>query len=194
MAIEKVMDTMPREYIARGQRWYREAHEFAARLSEAFCVSFERVCGVISALSPANPWDNNKAEAETLIACYAAGDDYGALPFRTYSANVAKAWAILTDTRRPACGFFNARTGAKTQAFYYNILRPSDSRYVTIDRHMVAVASGRFGQPSGTAKLTPKQYRDLAADIAALAEKHGLTPCELQAAVWEYHLDTINKN
>src|SRR5690606_11014067 len=101
---------------------------------------------------------------------------------------VVKAWSILTDMDKETDSFFNAKTGAKTLSFYRNILNPNDTNYVTIDRHMLAVFKGRIGKPSGTARITPKQYRELSAEFSKLAKKHNVTPCQLQAAVWEYHL------
>lgn len=192
--VTKVLKDMPTVYLERGKQWYNDAHNFAAYLSETYKVSFDRVCAVISAMSPACKWETNKQDAERLITCYVCDGDYTRLSFSTYGMNVVKAWSILTDMDKETDSFFNAKTGAKTLSFYRNILNPQDDNYVTIDRHMMAIFEGRVGKSSGSARVTPKQYRMVSADFGKLAKKHGLTPCQLQAALWEYHLDLIGQN
>lgn len=190
----KIYNSVPRETKNRGLRWYQDASDFANELSEKYKVDYGRVCGVISALSPANYWENNKQEAEQLIVCYVVGGDYTKLSFRTYGANVAKAWDILTSLNVPVESFFNAKTGAKTLNFYYNILTPKDTNYITLDRHMIAIINGNIGKPSGPGRLTPKQYRETAAKFIKTANKLKLVPCELQAMLWEHHINLIKQS
>lgn len=192
--LDNVLKNIPTDCLQRGSRWYEDAHDFATYLSDTYKVSFDRVCGVISALSPENRWENNKLEAERLITCYVCGGDFTRLSFRTYASNVVKAWEILTANEREVDSFFSPKTGAKTLHFYKNILNPRDDRYVTLDRHMIAVIEGRLGNPSGSAKLTPKQYKNMVSDFIRVAKKYNMLPNQLQASVWEYHLTLINAN
>lgn len=189
--LENIYKNIPENRIKATRNWYKEAHSFAANLSETYKISFNRVCAVISALSPANNWDNNKTEAENLIVCFISGGNWQLIPFRTYSANVSKAWNILTNYSKSTEDFFSVKTGAKTLNFYENIKNPKDPNFVTIDRHMLAILDGRLGQRSGSGRITTKQYRELSAELKKVAKKLGLLPNELQAILWEYHLMLI---
>lgn len=170
----------------RGVVWYRQAHEYAIELSEMYGVDFAKVCAVISALSPANDWENNKREAKTILFAYVNRLRDELPRFRTYGTNVVKAWSILaSDKSTPkeiAKGFFSQKTGPKTLAFYWNIVSPTEAKHVTIDRHMLTI----LGHDKIT--LTPKQYRLTAENLRAAALKIGLVPCELQAVLWCHHL------
>lgn len=189
--LSKLIKNIPVEYLKRGENWYPEANDYANELSTTYNISFDRVCAVLSALSPANYWENNKVEAKILIEYYVAQEDYTAYSFRTYGANVAKAWEILTNLDKPVSNFFNMKTGFKTLAFYMNILNPNCKNYVTIDRHMIAIINGRIGKPSGSARITTKQYREMQAEFITASKKSKLTPSSLQAALWEWHIDLI---
>lgn len=189
--IEKIYKSIPDNMVKITKNWYVDAHNFAADLSETYKIGFDRVCGVISALSPANNWDNNKREAENLIVCFISGGDWRLIPFRTYSSNVSKAWDILTNHTRSTEDFFSVKTGAKTLNFYENIKDPMNPDFVTIDRHMLAIFDGRLGQRSGLGRITTKQYRELSAKFKKVAKKLGLLPNELQAILWEHHLMLI---
>lgn len=190
--LTKFVKQIPQNDIESYRGWYNDANKFAQYLSDTYKVSFDRVCAVISALSPAVSWKINKQDAERLITCYACNGDYTLLSWSSYSANVVKAWNILIDYSKNTDEFFNFNTGAKTLSFYHNIKNPTDGEYVTIDRHMVAVLSG--ATKSKQVKLTPKQYRLAAADIKKVAAKYGLVPCELQAVCWEYYLTNVKEN
>lgn len=189
--LEKIYNSIPENTVKVAKDWYTEAHNFAADLSETYKIGFDRVCGVISALSPANNWNNNKREAENLIVCFISGGDWRLIPFRTYSINVAKAWDILTNHSKSTEDFFSVKTGAKTLNFYENIKDPKNPDFVTIDRHMIAILEGRLGQRSGAGRITTKQYRDLSDKFKKVSKKLGLLPNELQAVLWEHHLRLI---
>lgn len=183
----KTYKEIPHDFILKGQNWYCKANRFAERLSNVYNIDFSKVCGVISALSPACNWSKNKQDAESLIICYVVGGDYTRLNFSTYGQNVVKAWEILTDLGRQTETFFNPKTGAKTYNFYFNILDPNSKEFVTIDRHAIAIYEGRNGK-SGGKSLSPKQYSIIADAYKKVAKKLGLYPNELQAILWEYHV------
>ncbi len=185
----KTYRQIDKETINTAKNWYKKAHNFATYLANTYKVELSKVCGVISALSPACNWKQNKLDAEKMIVCYISGVDYTTVPFSTYGQNVVKAWMILTDVDRDTLEWFNLKTGAKTYNFYLNILNPNDSNFVTIDRHAIAVYEGRVGKKSGSARLTPKQYQTIAETYKNLAKELGLLPNELQAILWEYHVN-----
>src|SRR5690348_11108139 len=111
-----------------GKDWYRQGHSWACAVAEKY--SLVTVCGIISALSPATNWEQNKRDTINLIKGtkgYKCG---------TYGGNVAKARQIL-KTGIPK---FSRKTGAKTYNFFHNLLEPDNSAFVTIDRHGYFIA------------------------------------------------------
>lgn len=153
-----------------GISWYFEAHNFCADLSKRYNVPLANVCAVVSALSPATNWEQNKRDAVRLIQ----GKEGG---YVTYGQNVIKA-KIALKTDNPG-NLFSMQTGAKTYNFYHCLLSPSSSAHVVIDRHAYRVATGKE-----YTKLTLKQYLEIASHYMKAANKLGLLPSQLQAVLW----------
>jgi hypothetical protein len=164
--------------LAEGLNWYQSAHNHAVKLSEQYNVSLSKVCGVISALSPATNWHKNIKDTEELLKGNSTHK------FSTYGQNVLKAYKILNASLEMDIElFFNLKTGAKTFNFYKNILNPKCINYVTIDRHAYAIWVGS-DTGSGAKAINLKLYREIAADYIAVAEQVGITPLQLQAVTW----------
>lgn len=159
-----------------GLNWYREAHDFCVKVAEKYCLPLNKVCGVVSALSPGTNWEQNKKDSVNLIESFLGSERK--FKFTTYGQNVVKAFRILRETASPET-FFNLKTGAKTYNFYFNILDPANGEYVTIDRHAYTIATGETYKG-----LTPKTYRTIAAHYIASAKRLGILPSQLQAALW----------
>jgi len=183
--------SVPKTQLKNSVNWYNKANNYANYLSTRYKVDFNKVCAVISALSPACKWEVNKKDAEKLILCYVLNDNFTNYNISTYSANIVKAWNILVSTKNPI-EFFSLKTGAKTYNFYLNILQPSNDNYVTIDRHAIAIHKGN--KVTKQTHLTVKQYNNIANDYKETALKVGLIPCQLQAVLWEYYTKTIKLN
>lgn len=152
-----------------GINWYREGNLWCQRVADEYDLSLVTVCGIVSALSPATNWLQNKRDAINIIERkrgYKCG---------TYGANVAKARAIL-KTGIPQ---FNVKTGPKTYNFFYNLLEPDNSAFICIDRHAFTIATG---EPY--VGMTPKRYRDIAEQYRKASVKLCLLPNELQAVLW----------
>jgi hypothetical protein len=152
-----------------GLNWYREGNEWCQRVADHHGLSLVTVCGVISALSPATNWLQNKRDALGIIERkkgYKCG---------TYGSNVAKARQIL-KTGEPQ---FNVKTGAKTYHFFNALLNPSAPDYVVIDRHAYTIATNETYTGIHLAK-----YNRVAEMYRKAAMKLGLLPNELQAVLW----------
>lgn len=179
--------------ISQNSGWYNKASIYANYLSNKFCVDYDKVCAVISALSPACSWAQNKKDAEKMIFCYANDLNYANFNFSTYGANVGKAWNILQYNGKDLLNsFFSLKTGPKTYNFFLNILDPGNINFVTIDRHAIAIFLGQ--KKSGSKAITTKQYRDIANAYISAAAKVGLLPCQFQAILWSNHVKNILRN
>ncbi len=172
----KTYNSAKRRHKTRGVLWYRIASDFAESLSNKYGIDYLKVCGVISALSPACEWEQNKKQAEALCFAYVHGLDYTQISFTTYGHGVNKAYMILNEKQLPVESFFNEKTGAKTHAFFLNIAYPEHKTKVTIDRHIARMFH--------VERLTPKRYRDIAAKIELAAKKVGILPHEMQGVLW----------
>lgn len=161
-----------------GLSWYDDANEFCTKVAEKYSLPIDKVCAVVSALSPATNWEQNKKDSVNLIEAF-LGVSKRKFKFTTYGQNVVKAQSILEETARNSETFFSLKTGAKTFNFYHNILNPEDANYVTIDRHAYRIATG-----NEYVRITPKQYRLIAEHYKKAAKKLGITPARLQAALW----------
>lgn len=169
-----VLDLATPEEIAAGKSWYDDAHQFAQTLSIDADLPLEKVCGVISALSPATDWERNKMDARNLIL--GAPEGY---KFCTYGLNVKKAQAILAHPDNDVQGYFS--NAYKTFNFYHNILNPNNPEYVTIDRHALSVALGKTREDK---TINKGEYKLLATLYNKAAKKTKLLPAQIQAITW----------
>lgn len=160
--------------ILEGRLWYQSANRFAVSLSNASGYTLDTICRLIAVLSPACSWEQNKTDAWDMATAKGSLKD---VTVSTYGANKAKAIDILE-------GNPDAIGGRKVTAFYHNILNPSCSDHVTIDRHAIKAAIGKKAHKGGSLAPTAKQY-NLASNLyKKLAAKHNLVPCEAQAVIW----------
>lgn len=157
-----------------GINWYVEANLFARKVAEQYNKPLKTVCAVISALSPATNWEQNKADTIGLIS---GKKGYKCV---TYGKNVDKARRILRTNE----ALFSPKTGAKTYNFFYNIWQPESPEFVCIDRHAYLIATSDI-----YTGLTPKQYNVIADHYKKAASKLGILPSQLQAILWtDYRL------
>ena len=82
--------------ICLGKRWYKEAQSFTKKLSKTYGIDKYIVAAELSALSPNNPWERNKQDAETMIKAYVEGRSIDSFKVCTYNPNKRKAWGILS--------------------------------------------------------------------------------------------------
>jgi hypothetical protein len=139
--------------------WYRDAERFAQSLTVIRPDwTVEIAASVMSALSPRERWESNKAKALT----FAQGGT-----IRGLGMNLRRAHAATREG-------FAALRGPKTAAFARAIAGDPDA--VVIDTWML--------KPLDKRSVTPAQYGIIASAVVRCAARVNLTPRETQAAIW----------
>lgn len=151
--------------------WYQDAYSFASALSDTHTTA--QAAGIIAALSPLKSWNSNK----TLAALFTQGQRVG---LHT-GVMISKAEQIEETTRPDK--ILSILNGKKISAFFTNILNPTESGRVTIDRHAIAVCLGRTIRDN-EASLTPKQYQFMEQCYKLAGARVGLLGHEIQATTW----------
>lgn len=159
---------------AQGLAWYELAHELAGELA-AERYSPRACAGVIAAMSPMMSWRSNIDVARRIITRHAAGELEPASGYGM-RRNVAKAWRILNG-EDPA----DVLSGPKVRSFFANIVGDPDA--VTVDRWAARIARG---DAADAGLVTAREYREISTAYRCAADVAGVTPRELQAAVWTY--------
>jgi len=158
-----------------GLAWYQDANATARRIAQAQGLPLHVVAGVVATLSPGCKWSRNLYDAGMVCA---KGRAYKSAT--TYGLQLAKAWRILEDlpSRDAMPDYIGSPRALKTRAFYWNILDPSGTEHVTIDRWVLR-AVGIKGHWVGK-----REYRRLEETIKDIAAAMGLVPCQCQAIIW----------
>ena len=151
------------DFMRYGQ-WYRMAHEYIRTMYGHHADLF---CDVLAATSPRVSVKANWKSAKRLVACWieTGAIDHSAVIMRTHLPNVKRAFR-----REPL-------SGDKVSRFAANLKGNWDC--VTID---VWVCKHYGVNPHA---LTPKLYKTLERRIRKDAKRHGVSPCEHQATLWQ---------
>lgn len=162
------------EDLASGIAWYSRAETAAAAMASG-PVTTRQAAGVIAALSPRNRWNVNLAQAAKVISHAVSG----ALDIPAVSTgdNRVKAWNIALGADPSAPGVLGV-DAPKVRAFFANITGNHDA--VTVDVWAARAAEGC----SIKAAPTGGRYNAIADAYRAAADAAGVTPREMQAAVW----------
>ena len=126
--------------------WYGEALDWATAHADDIGVS--KVCGVIAALSPVKTWEQNLVCAKDMLE---TGDCGHMQQFKDKADRILK-----SDGSDEA--ILDILNGNKISAFYLNIRYPNKANAITIDRHALSVALGRWVTDSDYQGMTGKQY------------------------------------
>ena len=178
------IDLLEARHLAFGRAWYRNAHAFALELSKKYAIPLDRTVGVLSVLSVQNRWDNNQRDCEAFLRAHVEDWDLALTKVGTYAIQKKKAIAILQAPEGATIAeMIGTKYAPKTRAFYQNILMPDMSRAVTIDRWMLRGLGFDESQNSGGNQYV-SLYRKLVALMQDEADRIGLCPHELQAALW----------
>lgn len=158
--------------LAEGMSWYDRAADSAEALAAGAPITREQAAAVIAALSPRCQWAQNVKAAARMVDAASAGEPEPTVA-GTYG-NRRKAWRILQAPGDP----LEVLGGPKVRAFYANIT--GDPYEVTVDVWAARAAEGKSDPraPEG------KRYQRIANAYRAAAEIEGVTPREMQAAVW----------
>mgnify|MGYP006275620581 FL=1 len=166
----RLEDATPDEW-HRGVTWYPRANAIAVRHARSFGLPVSDVSGVIAALSPLTPWDDNLDAAEALLN----GNDAQLQRLHGLSRNQAKARRIAFGGEPAA----DVLSGSKVLGFHFSImLRPGA---VCIDRH-IWNAVKRFGLASQVP--TANARRAIERAFRMLASEYQVPTYALQAVVW----------
>lgn len=181
-------DHVTRSDRINGRYWYPNAYWSARILSAQYMPydAFYKVCGVISAISPAVSWEINLQDAESLLQAYAETGDLSDVTVSTYGQNRDKAQRILDGGTTFASVNEHFRPETKTGSFFRAIAEPIQyADDVVIDRHTVGVALQSYGQDHMEFQITQRRYRDVQAAYIKAKDALGYANgSDLQAAVW----------
>lgn len=155
--------------------WYAEANLFAKELSEQYDISISICVGVISALSPVKTWSQNKICADKMIA---VGKSNHMKQFEN------KAKEILSSDGSDNA-ILEILRGSKISSFYLNIMYPSNSENVTIDRHALSVSLGKWITDEDYRGMTKVQYKFFVDCYKYTAKQIEISPLLLQSSTWE---------
>ncbi len=168
--IRSVVNRATADDWANGTDWYRTANATAERLASEYHVTHETAARVIAVLSPRKRWGDNIRAAERVIRHYSERHVFAPYIEGCFSANVAKAWHILS-------GRADALSGPKVTRFYANIM--GDDSEVTVDVWAARAASdGVIEAPTTT------QYHEIADAYRAVAREFNVSASALQAVAW----------
>lgn len=187
------------EDIKEGEEWYPSANEFATKLSQDYHTDFNKVCGVLSALSPQNRWDRNKRDAEQLIALHEADFNnvyygaFGGTGFYAMRQPTDRAIDIL-NTKGDVLDYFKS---LKTRNFYLNIKDPSDTSNLTIDSHSANIWANKLQgrlELDYMFKNSKNRYVNIQNDYRYVAEYLNVNPIHLQVITWLTWRKLLNIN
>lgn len=152
-----------------GQTWYRDAHDFAWKLSNTYGISLMQAAGIMAATSIRTRWEANLADA--MLAA-------GGLLRTGLKLRYQKSDAILALPESHTLGdVLQVLRGPKISAFAQNILDP-ESRVATIDVWMCRA----LGIPHARAK--GQVYENAQTACQNVADGLGIPVPTLQAIVW----------
>jgi hypothetical protein len=163
----------------QGMEWYKTAGKIADNLAVKYQQNKSSVCGVIAALSPGCPWENNLEYTERALQWYNNQD----LPRPNISiygkANEDKAYRILSGEHSTM-----VLGGDKVTSFYLCLV-DQDNECVVIDRHAVSIAVGQpLGKEYAKYVSTRKKYGAFEQCYVNVAKMLDIKPHQLQAITW----------
>jgi YesN/AraC family two-component response regulator len=199
--IRKVWSLASKSEIASGIYWYPQAAKVASEISEEFDIPQDRVCLVISALSPNNNWSRNISDAWKVCRVWSSERESKRRFFTfdksgidiaewykqaekqrkecatcTYPANKEKAFAILD-------GKLDHLKGLKTQNFARNLQGCEES--VTVDVHAFSIANGKRYTAKTVKPISKTVYEKISQAYTDVANEIDITPAQLQAITWQ---------
>ena len=152
-----------------GMTWYMRAHNECLLLSEVFDIPFNKVVGVVAALSPNNRWQQNLKDAWNFLETPSIDTKVC-----TFKNQRRKALAILQGGGR-IDEITKILNGEKTKKFFTNIVNYDTSEDVTVD--IWAYRSVGLEPKKKYYKLIEQAYQESAKQL-------GMLPHQLQAIVW----------
>ena len=155
----------------KGLNWYSEVNYWCMIVSEEYKIPLYKVCGILSALSPQNKFNQNLEDVIKLI------ETKGKCKVATFNQNKDKAIRILNATNIGQV--FREFKGLKTRAFFLNLYKVYDTN-VTVDLWMIRMYKHKIK----TKSLTNKSYKLIESEIQKEAKKINVYPNQMQAILW----------
>lgn len=156
-----------------GIAWYDRAQDTAQRIHPNALIG----AGVLAALSPRTDWKHNKLYAERVCRFALDGQEYPP-PCSTFN-RLDKAWKIALLVDPTVQQILVILNGPKTCRFFRNIT--GDEHAVTIDVWGKRIATGGMDD---SAPLPGHDYNSLEGAYQVAASRLGISPRDLQAALW----------
>jgi hypothetical protein len=184
----KIKNNIMKTYLLRieeeNNHWYQEANEWAVEVSEFLLsftgqnVSVQQVLGVVSALSPMQEWNKNKEIAIELIM---TGDTGYMERGKQKARDILKLPSVVICIDTEIKSILN---GEKTKTFYENMVYPTRSSGVTVDRHAISIAIGHIADDKEQS-ISKDVYTFIEKCYIMTAETLGLAPLHLQSITWQ---------
>ena len=186
----KLKNNIMKTYLLRIEKennhWYQEANEWAVEVSEFLLsftgqnVSVQQVLGVVSALSPMQEWNKNKEIAIELIMT----GDCGYMERGKQKARDILAIPKMLGIHSLDSEIKSILNGEKTKTFYENMVYPTRSSGVTVDRHAISIAIGHIADDKEQS-ISKDVYTFIEKCYIMTAETLGLAPLHLQSITWQ---------
>lgn len=175
-----VYERASKEDLAEGLAWYNDALRLAQSLSAGTEYTTEQMVGVIAVISPRLNWDKNSIYPSHIVSYHTGGNR----EVETWRESPEKGMSCTYKRRRQAMAILDGDDpmlylGQKTSSFYLNIL--GDESAVTVDSWAVRVA---FNDPTLQGNPGGPAYQKIADAYRDAADRVGIAPRDLQAAVW----------
>lgn len=165
--------------VAEGKLAYSRYHLLMKEIAAKYDTPLDRVIAAFCSLSPNSDYIGNLRSLISVLEGLALGIEPERIIVSTYNHCKLRAIEYLRGSR---C-FVNETKGPKIMNFYHNISHPEDTRWVTIDGHIVAAARG-IKATMKDALIGVRDYRDISSVIKRLAFKEFLLPNQYQAILW----------
>ena len=186
----KIKNNIMKTYLLRieeeNNHWYQEANDWSVEVSKFLLsfkgqnVSVQQVLGVVSALSPMQEWNKNKEIAIELIMT----GDCGYMERGKQKARDILAIPKMLGIHSLDSEIKSILNGEKTKTFYENMVYPTRSSGVTVDRHAISIAIGHIADDKEQS-ISKDVYTFIEKCYIMVSETLGLAPLHLQSITWQ---------
>jgi len=190
----KIKNNIMKTYLLRIEKennhWYLEANKWAVEVSEFLLsftgqnVSVQQVLGVVSALSPMQEWNKNKEIAIELIMTGNTGYMERGKQKARDILSIPYVYHSLMSPAQIDDKIQTILNGEKTKTFYENMVYPTRSGGVTVDRHAISIAIGHIADDKEQS-ISGAVYTFIENCYIMTAETLGLAPLHLQSITWQ---------
>lgn len=180
--IERAWQDVTPSDLEMGRAAYPTYHHTLKGLADHYGAGFVQTVEAFVALSPNNDYHGNLRSLVSVMDAQFRSIPFTRVTISTYRACGLRAWSYLTGD----VSFLDTVKGRKITSFRDNILYLDQSRKVTVDGHMIALACGK-DMTMSEANLALRQrglYDATEGAVIRLARRHGTSPCAAQAALW----------